>query len=327
MILVTGGTGFLGRHLLKALTDGDEPVRAIYRNQLPADMPEEVVPKTDWRPGDLLDIESLESAMEGVARVYHCGGKVSFLPRHREELIRVNMEGTANLVNIALAAGVKRLVHVSSVAAIGRAVTGRVIDENCKWEDSPNNATYALSKYRGEMEVWRGIGEGLSAVIVNPSIILGPGSWDHGSSALFQNAWHEFPWYSRGVNGFVDVRDVVNAMMLLMKSAISGERFILNGDNRGYRELLTEIAACLGKKPPHRYAAPWMGELVWRMEGIKSRLMHKEALVTRETARTAQLKVYYSQDKILQFLPGFAFTPLEQTIQYTARKFLEDLTS
>lgn len=327
MILVTGGTGFLGRHLLQALTDAEKSVRVMYRKKIPEDIPRDMVKKLDWQPGDVLDIESLEKAMEGVTHVFHCAGKVGFLPREKEELMQVNIEGTANVVNIALSRGIKKLLHVSSVAAIGRALTGRVIDENCKWEDSPNNAAYALSKYRGEMEVWRGIGEGLNAVIVNPSIILGAGNWDSGSASLIKNAYKEFPWYTGGVNGLVDARDVVKAMTRLMESDISGERFILNADNWYYKDLFTEMAKCLSKKPPSRYAAPWMGELVWRIEKIKSRFTGKVPLITKETARTAQLKVYYNSEKIRQFLPGFQFTPLKQTIEYTAAAFLKDLNS
>lgn len=216
------------------------------------------------------------------------------------------------------------MVHVSSVAAIGRPSSGSVIDENCKWEDHPNNSVYALSKYLGEMEVWRGIGEGLPAVIVNPSVILGGSeNWDEGSSSLVKNAYKEFPWYTRGVNGFVDVRDVVKAMVMLMDSDITGERFILNGDNWAYRDLFTTMAHYLHKKPPFREAAPWMGNLVWRIEKLKSMFSGKAPLLTRETARTAQLRVYYENNKILEYLPGFQFTPMKETLCHACNAFLQ----
>ena len=185
MILITGGTGFLGAQLVRSLAAAGKPLRCIYREGSAGKIPREITGDVEWMPGDLLDVISLEMAMEGVEQVFHCAGLVSFQPGSRQLLQQVNVEGTANVVNAALERGVKKMVHVSSVAAIGRPSSGSVIDENCKWEDHPNNSVYALSKYLAEMEVWRGIGEGLPAVIVNPSVILGgSGNWDEGSSSL-----------------------------------------------------------------------------------------------------------------------------------------------
>ncbi|GAA4314842.1 NAD-dependent epimerase/dehydratase family protein [Compostibacter hankyongensis] len=323
MILVTGGTGFLGSALIQSLLETGQPLRCICR-QKPADLSASTAGGVDWRQGDLLDVDSLTAAMEGVDRVFHCAGMVSFQPGDRDRMQAVNVSGTANVVNTALVCGIKKLMHVSSVAAIGRAVSGKTINEHCKWEDSPHNAAYAKSKYLAEMEVWRGIGEGLNAVIVNPSVILGPaGDWRSGSAALVQNAFDEFPWYTCGINGFVDLRDVVRAMLLLMDSGITAERFILNGDNWSYRQLFTAMAQALGKQPPSREAKPWMGALVWRWEKIKSLFTGSAPLLTRETAHTAQLKVYYDNSKIQQFLPDFRFTPLEETVRYTCEAYLK----
>jgi len=322
-ILVTGGTGLLGSQLVKDLAAAGNAVRCTYRGEKPEDMPSALSSLVDWQPADILDVCALDAAMEGIEAVYHCAGMVSFQPEDRDRLMRVNVEGTANVVNLSIARGVRKLVHVSSVAALGRASSGKVINESCKWEDSPNNSAYALSKYLGEMEVWRGIGEGLRAVIVNPSILLGMGkSWDKGSSGLVKNAYEEFPWYTNGVNGFVDVRDVARAMMQLMESEVSAERFILNGDNYSYRQLFSEMAEEMHKKPPYKEAKPWMGEVIWRMERIKRIFSHRPPLLTRETARTSQLKVYYENQKIQDFLPAFHFTPLRQTIHDVCRSFL-----
>ncbi|MGO4294773.1 NAD-dependent epimerase/dehydratase family protein [Chitinophaga sp. RAB17] len=323
MILVTGGTGFLGSHLIRALVAAGKPVRALYRQQ-PSPRLQDISDKIEWVPGDILDIFTLEDALVGVTQVYHCAAMVSFQAADKDRLLKINVEGTANVVNMALDAGVKKLLYVSSVAAIGRARDNAAVNEDCEWQDSKNNSRYSISKFQGEMEVWRGIAEGLDAVIVNPSIILGAGFWDDGSGALLKNAWKEFPYYTEGVNGFVDVEDVVKAMIQLMDSDINAERFILSADNWGYQRLFTTMAHALGKKPPHIAAKPWMAEVVWRLEKVKGMVTGKHPLVTKETARTAQMKVNYENTKVLNALPGFQFRPLEETIKQIAAAFLQE---
>ncbi|HEY9262125.1 NAD-dependent epimerase/dehydratase family protein [Chitinophaga sp.] len=323
MILVTGGTGFLGSHLIRALVAAGKPVRALYRQQ-PSPRLQDISDKIEWVPGDILDIFTLEDALVGVTQVYHCAAIVSFQAADKDRLLKINVEGTANVVNMSLDAGVKKLLYVSSVAAIGRARENAAINEECEWEDSKNNSRYSISKFQGEMEVWRGMAEGLDAVIVNPSIILGAGFWDDGSGALLKNAWKEFPYYTEGVNGFVDVLDVVQAMIQLMDSDIHAERFILSADNWGYQRLFTTMAHALGRKPPHIAAKPWMAEVVWRLEKVKGMITGKHPLVTKETARTAQMKVNYENTKVLNALPGFQFRPLEDTIKQIAGAFLQE---
>lgn len=323
MILVTGGTGFLGSHLIRALVAAGKPVRALYRQQ-PSPRLQDISDKIEWVPGDILDIFTLEDALVGVTQVYHCAAIVSFQAADKDRLLKINVEGTANVVNMALDAGVEKLLYVSSVAAIGRARENAAVNEACEWEDSKNNSRYSISKFQGEMEVWRGIAEGLDAVIVNPSIILGSGFWDDGSGVLLKNAWKEFPYYTGGVNGFVDVEDVVHAMIQLMDSDIHAERFILSADNWDYQRLFTTMANALGKKPPHIAAKPWMAEVVWRLEKVKGMITGKRPLVTKETARTAQMKVYYENNKVINALPGFKFRPLEDTIQRIAAAFLKE---
>jgi nucleoside-diphosphate-sugar epimerase len=321
MILVTGGTGFLGSHLLRRLVNVGEPVRALYRKQIPQQL-QDIQQRIEWIQGDILDVSVLEDAMAGVDKVYHCAAVVSFHPSTHQLMLKINGEGTANVVNLAIDAGVRKLVHVSSVAAIGRAKDG-VIDEDCEWQESKNNSRYAVSKYQGEIEAWRGVAEGLDVAIVNPSIILGAGFWDDGSGMLIKNAWKEFPYYTQGINGFTDVKDVVEVMFRLMESDIKGQRFIVSADNWRYLDLFTQMADQLGKKPPHIAVKPWLAEIVWRMEALKSQLTGKKALLTKETARTAQMKVYYNNSKILHALPGFSFTPLQSTIEEICQVFLE----
>ncbi|WP_343667299.1 SDR family NAD(P)-dependent oxidoreductase [Chitinophaga sp.] len=324
MILVTGGTGFLGSHLLRKLVKTGIPVRALYRKEIPEQL-RDIADKITWIKGDVLDVCALEDAMEGVEKVYHCAGVVSFRPEAREQIMKVNIDGTANVVNLALDAGVKKLVHVSSVAALGRAKTGQMIDENTEWQDSHHNSQYAVSKYRAEMEVWRGIAEGLPAAIVNPSIILGPDFWEDGSGLLIKNAWKEFPYYTEGITGFTDVEDVVEVMIRLMESNITGQRFVISADNWSYVDLFTEMAVQLGKKPPHKLVKPWQAEIIWRIETLKSKVTGKKAVLTKETAHTAQLKVYYNNEKIRKALPDFAFTPMKETIARMSKAWLKKM--
>lgn len=314
----------MGSHLLQVLVEKRVPVRALYNSR----KPDVDSPGITWHRCDMLDIFSLEEALEGITQVYHCAAIVSFDPRDHKKMIRDNVAATANLVNALLEKSETRLVHVSSVAALGRTTGYRdardtMITEETHWEDSKLNSAYAQSKFLSEMEVWRGMAEGLSAVIVNPSVILGEGDWTRGSAHLMEIVYREFPWYTDGINGWVDVKDVADAMVLLMESDLVEERFILNAGNYPYKEVFTWMAAALQRKPPHRRSGKWMTELVWRMMVIKSRLTGRSSTVTRETARTAQSKHLYDNHKFLQQFPAFIYRPLPQTIERMAARFLQ----
>ncbi|MEP6514220.1 MAG: NAD-dependent epimerase/dehydratase family protein [Parafilimonas sp.] len=310
-ILVTGATGLVGSHLIKELTEQDKPVKALYRTAIPLIKGAD---KTEWIKGDILDIASLEEAMHSVDYVYHCAAIVSFNPKRKKELYKTNVEGTANIVNTCIDAGVKKLLYVSSVAALGRLRENTIIDESMHWTEDANNSQYGKSKYLAEMEVWRGIGEGLQAVIVNPSMILGAGNWHSGSSEIFKTAYNEFPWFSEGVTGLVDVNDVVNSMVLLMNSSITSERFIISSENITYKELFTAIANSFGKKPPHKKVTPFIAALVWRMEALKSMFTNKSPFLTKETAATALAKVYFDNSKLLNYFHTFRYTPIKETV-------------
>lgn len=311
MILVTGATGLVGSHLLQALLNKGEKVRALYRSIIPTIPHAE---KVDWVKGDILDVLSLEEAMQGVQQVYHCAAVVSFHPSQKKNLHHVNVEGTANVVNAALDAGISKMVFMSSVAALGRIREDVMIDETMNWTPETSNSEYGKSKYMAEMEVWRGIGEGLNAVIVNPVIILGAGDWNSGSTAIFKSAYDEFPWYTEGMSGFVDVQDVVKAMIALMESNITAQRFVISGANLPYRSVFTMIAQAFGKKPPYKKVTAWMAAIVWRLEAIKSKFTGKSPLLTKETAKTARAKVRFNNEKLLQAIPGFQYAAMEQSI-------------
>lgn len=311
MILITGATGLVGSHLIKALVKQGKTVRALYHSAI---RQFDDADKVEWIQGDILDMSSLEEAMVGVKQVYHCAAIVSFNPKQKELLHKTNVEGTANVVNVCLDNNVEKLVYVSSVSALGRIRHNELISEKMQWSEETNNSEYGKAKYFAEMEVWRAVGEGLNAAIVNPTIILGNADWSKGSSAIFKNVYNQFPWYTEGVTGFVDVEDVVKAMILLMESDISTERFIISAENMSYAQLFTLIAKKFGKNPPHKKVTPLMAELVWRAEALKSSFNGGQPLVTKETARTAQAKVRFDNSKLLKFFPQFQYTPLEQTI-------------
>jgi nucleoside-diphosphate-sugar epimerase len=318
-ILVTGGAGLVGNELIKQLLEAGENVKAIYHSS-PISISH---PSLSVVQCDILDVSMLEEVMEGITHVYHAAALISYDPRDRHQLLKINIEGTANVVNACLDKGVEKLVHVSSVAALGRVKSGEMVTEKMNWTEETNNSIYGKSKYYGEMEVWRGTAEGLKAVVVNPSLVMGGDSWESGSSAIFKNVYNEFPWYTEGVAGVVDVRDVARAMILLMNSSISSEKFILSGENLSYRELFTMIANCFGKKPPSRKVNHFLAEVVWRIEWIKSQLTGKKNLLTKETARTAQAKVFFDHQKILNALPQFHFTKIKDTLEFTCNRLKE----
>ena len=319
-ILVTGGSGLVGSELIRQLLAGGNVVRAIYNN---SPLPDFHSDKISAIKCNILDPAGMEEAMEGITELYHCAAVVSFNPKQRQHMLSINIEGTANVVNAGLDAGIKKMVHVSSVSALGRIREGETVTEEMNWTEESNNSLYGKSKYLGEMEVWRGVGEGLEAVIVNPSLILGAGDWKKGSSEIFYSAYNEFPWYSEGVSGFVDVRDVARAMILLMNSKLTNERFILNSENRSYHTIFSDIAHCFGKKPPHKKVTPFLAEMVWRWEAFKSKFSGKDPLLTKETVRTAQAKVYFDNSKIRESLPGFEFYKVSEAIEYTCERLRE----
>ncbi len=324
MILVTGGAGLLGGELIKQLLAKGSDVRAIY-NKTP--LPDFHSAQFQQFQCNILDIVGLEEAMEGVNQVYHCAAIVSFEPSRKKEMFKINIEGTINVVNAALSTGVQKLVHVSSVAALGRIREDEPINESMNWTEETSNSNYGQSKYLSELEVWRGIGEGLDAVIVNPVIILGGGDWNTGSSQIFKSVYDEFPWYTEGVTGFVDVRDVAKAMIALMESDISKERFIISAENRSYRELFNLIADAFGKKQPSKKVTPFIAQVVWRLEAIKSKFTGKKPLVTKESAATALANVHFENGKLLKILPQFSYRAIEDTIKDTCAGIQRRLNS
>jgi|APTNR8051073442_1049403.scaffolds.fasta_scaffold03096_3 nucleoside-diphosphate-sugar epimerase len=320
-VLITGATGFLGSYLLRSLIkSGHQNIRALRRpnsdNALVADTQDTV----EWVEGDLLDPASLEEAMQGIRQVYHCAAVVSFDPRKAKMMLQVNVDGTANVVNAALWEGVDKLVHVSSIAAIGRSPEEKNVSENTKWQRSPLHSNYAISKYLAEQEAWRGMAEGLKVSVVNPSVILGSGRWEDGPLQLFRLGWKEFPFYATGVSGFVDVRDVAQAMIRLMQQDSHGQRYIISAENLPFQAVQQMIAEGLGKRAPRYRVNAFVQEIAWRVEWLRTRFGGPPPLITRETARHANAVYYYDNSKSLKDLQ-LTYTPVAETIAAVCRQF------
>jgi nucleoside-diphosphate-sugar epimerase len=320
MVLVTGASGFLGKHLVRYLSAQGLKIRALYNRHPPApDL--SALPGVEWMRCDLLDIYAVEEAMKGIDYVYHCAAIVTFDPQQKRQMLHFNPESTANLVNQALIQGMIKIVHVSSVAALGRTNDKKEITEEEEWTESNYNSAYGLSKYLSEMEVWRGIGEGLNAVIVNPGIILGPGDGRDLSAQLMKVVYKEFPFYSHGVTSWVDVADVVKLLVMLMGSDIKSNRFIISNGNFAYRDICTLMAKSLNKKPPRFHANSFLTGLVWRLSALQGVFTGRQGLITRETANNAHALSYYSSSKLAVAFPDFSYIPIAQTIDTMARSF------
>lgn len=314
MIFVTGASGLVGAHLITSLVQKGETVRALYRKNIPVFKDSD---KVEWIQGDILDVVSLQEAMKGITQVYHCAAIVSFSPKQAAVMLQANVEGTANVVNACIEQSIQKLVYVSSVAALGRIREDGLVDETMNWTPETSNSIYGKSKYLAEMEVWRGMGEGLNVAIVNPVIILGAGDWSKGSSEIFKSAYNEFPWYTKGVSGFVDVMDVIDAMQLLMNSDVQGQRYIISGANLPYQEIFTRIATAFNKRPPYKKVTPLLTEIVWRLEAVKGFFTGKTPLITKETAKTAQAFVNFDNSKFLKTFPAFTYRSIDETINRT----------
>ena len=334
MILVTGGTGLLGSHLLFDLVSSGKQVRALKRKSSNTDMVRKIFSyysadvdklfaRIQWVDGNIMDFASVDDALEGIEYVYHAGAVVSFYPKDHKEMLRTNIEGTANLVNMCIARKIRKFCYVSSVAVLGRAVNTGISDETTWWQPSKKNSVYGQSKFGAEREIWRGMEEGLNAYIVNPSVILGPGFWDGGNSGLFSLVWKGLKYYTRGINGYIDVRDLSKAMRMLMESDISGERFIVSSENCSYQQVFEYMAKHLGKPVPKINVPPALTDIAWRVEAVRSFIMHTKPEVTKEMATTTAQIYTYSNEKIKKAI-GFEFKPVEQSIKEICEIFLKE---
>jgi dihydroflavonol-4-reductase len=324
MILLTGATGFLGAHVCASLVKKGYAVRALKRKnsrlnefenimnwRLGRGWQENFAP-VEWVEGDILDYESLVLALVDIEAVFHVAAVVSFWKPRRDELYRINVEGTATVVNAALAAGVPWIIHTSSVAAIGRDDKNPEITEANEWTKSHLNSHYANSKHLAEMEGWRGREEGLKAAMVNPTVIFGEGDWENGSCRFMKKIMDGMPYYTGGANGYVDVIDVAESMVLVYEKQLDGQRIILVGENLSAKELISIGGSVFGHAAPRFEIKPWMIQIAYRLLGLASIISKKEPLITKETATTALHCYQYNAQKA-QDLLGVNFTPIRNT--------------
>lgn len=318
-VLVTGATGFLGSYIARVLLQRGYPVRAIARASSDRSLLGEAAGSIEWIESDLLDPFGMEEAMQGIETVYHSAAIISFHKSEVPWMIQVNRDGTANVVNAALEAGVKNLLHVSSVAALGRtnAAMGSVVTEDAEWEAGGKNTDYGLSKHLAEREAWRGHAEGLNVTMINPGTIIGGGFWDRGTARFFARAEEGIKFYTDGLSGFVDVRDVAEKSVDLIEKECFGQRYTAVGQNLEYRRIFQVICKELGVPEPSVHAGPFLLGLAWRMEGLKARLTGGKPDLTRETARVLYSNYRYPNERILAAVGG-TFRAVEDTLVESA---------
>lgn len=314
MILVTGATGFLGSELAMQLVKQDTLIRCTRRTN--SVIPKILIPfqkQIEWVEADMTDIFALEDALKGITQVFHCAAWVSLKQADKKPMINTNVTGTANLVNLCMQNHI-RLVHVSSIAAIGLAKPGDLVTENHHLDQATETDGYAISKLESEMEVWRGIAEGLDAVIVNPSIIIGANAGTQGSGQLFETVRKGLKFYTSGSSGLVDVEDVARCMIGLMNSDRHAERYIISAENRDYKQLTAEIAQGFGIKPPANHANVWMMGLAWRGAKLAAALTGKDPAIDKISAQAASMTRNYDNSKIKKAI-GIEFKPVSVSIK------------
>jgi nucleoside-diphosphate-sugar epimerase len=327
MILVTGGTGLVGAHLLLHLVEQGENVRAIYRSTTSIEKTKNLFSlynkfylfeKIEWMEADILDIPSLENAFQNIEFVYHCAALISFDPKDEEIIRKTNIEGTANIVNFCLAYKIKKMLFVSSIAALGDLnATETTISETTEWNPEKPHSDYAISKYGAEMEVWRGQQEGLNVLIVNPGVILGPGFPEQGSGDLFSAVAKGLSFYTLGTTGFIAVTDVVETSIQLMKSENQNERFTLIESNYSFQEILNSIADSLNVKRPKWHASPFLVNVFWRLDWFLSTFFFQKRKLSRASAKASYSITEYTNAKILSTITP-KFKSVKEYIQFIA---------
>lgn len=337
MILVTGGTGLVGSHLLLDLVRTGKTVRAIHRKSsdlqavknvfsytLDAKEAEALFMEIEWQEADITDIPSLERAFEGITHVYHCAATVTFDPGAYQKLRKSNIEGTANIVNFCIAKAVKKLCYVSSIATFDKSPGSKVITESSSWNKEQDHSAYGITKYGAEMEVWRGTQEGVPAVIVNPGVIIGPGFWNSGSGEIFRRINNGLKFHFPKVTGFVGVWDVARAMQQLMDAPVQNQQYILVADNLPFNEILKTTAENLSKPAPKIQLKPWMVFLGWISQKTYSFFSRGKQQLTRSDVKALFEETFYRSEKIKAEL-DFEFEQLDTVISKTATNFKKDI--
>ncbi len=316
MVFVTGASGLIGSFIIRELIQTGHTVRAIRRARTDMSLLADVEDRVEWKEGDVLDVSLMEEYSQGAEVIIHGAAVVSFMPRDIKTMYQVNVEGTRNMLYAAQKNRVKKFCFLSSIAALGRSDHQKTIDETSKWEESSLNSHYAQSKHQAEMEVWRAEAEGLATIILNPSVVIGPGDWQRSSTQLFRHVWKNNPFYPPGGISYVDVRDVAEAVVKASFSDIHGERFILNGGHVPYKEFLGHASKLMARRKPSYPLYPFLAEILWRIFKVYSWLSGQTPILTRETAKLSRLSFRYSSEKVQKMLHQ-KFRPLGETLQWT----------
>jgi nucleoside-diphosphate-sugar epimerase len=336
MILVTGGTGLVGSHLLLELVKSGDKVRAIHRKDsdlqavkmvfsyyIPADEIDFLFSKIEWKEADLNDIPALTEAFTGITNVYHCAALISFDTSEEKDLRKINIEGTANIVNLCVAFKIEKLCYISSIATMDKGLGEKFVTENFTWNQEKYHNEYAISKHGAEIEVWRGTQEGVPAIILNPGVILGPGFWNTGSGQLFKKISEGLNYHFPKTTGFVGVQDVVNAAITGMGSNIQNEQYIVVAENLSFTEVLGLVAASIQKPSPKKPLKPWMVFIGWIYQSITNFLFGSKKLITREDYKSLFKKSFYSSAKLKSEFP-FEYTPIKEVILETGKIFRKE---
>ncbi len=313
-ILITGVTGLVGSELAREFSSLGR-IHGLKRAN--ADLGAVDLEGLDihWHEGDVLDFNSILEAVEGMDLVIHAAGKVSFLPQDERVLFQVNHQGTVHVVNALLAAGVPRLVYVSTVAALGQVPDQEEYDEKSVWVDVPNPTAYALSKYKAELEVWRGEQEGLEVLVINPAVVLGKISYTRSSGGLYQAVQKGAAFFPAGNLNYIDVRDVAAITRALVEKGAWGERFVLSKESLPYEVFFQQAAAVLGGVPPKTKLPDWL--ISWGFPILKglSWLVGKKLPLTAQVAKNAQRKTRYGNQKVEEYL-GFEYRTIQETLEW-----------
>lgn len=330
MILVTGGTGLVGAHLLYHLLKNDKKIRAIYRSKDKIESVKKVfsyytddvtlIDKIDWFKADITEVPAMIPAFVGVKKVYHCAAFISFNPKDYIEMRKINIHGTAIIVNLSIDAKIDKLCFVGSIASVGESINDQLITEENEWNKELDNSGYSITKFGAEMEVWRASQEGVEVVIVNPGVILGSGFWQSGSGKLFSQVYNGFKYFTEGITGFVGVKDVVKTMILLTESTIKNQRFILVSENKTYKDVLFAIADGFGKKRPSKKIKPWQTTILWRFSAFVAKISGVQPLLSKYSARSAHSVSKYSSQKIKEAL-NYQFEKVDTVIKDVCKNY------
>jgi dihydroflavonol-4-reductase len=321
MVAVTGANGLLGSYIVRKLLEEKTPFVAFKRKDSDTSLLSDVASGIQWRDADIMDPVSLEEGLQGVTRVIHTAAIVSFNPGRASEVMDINVQGTRHIVNACLEKKIERLVHISSVAALGRQKGQTFIDENNKWINNPLHSTYAESKYLAELEVARGQEEGLSTVIINPSVILAPADWTKSSAQLFRYVWNQKPFYMDGYMNYIDVRDVADIAFQFLHSTVEGERYIVSAGKITFYDFFSKVARFFNRKAPAIKPPQFLLYIVARLEGVRTWFTKAEPLITRETVRLAGAEFLYNNQKVRKEL-DFEFQPIDKTLHWCCQYYM-----